>query len=158
MSKTKKPTEKQQLWARYYYTPGSTSIGNGTESARRAGYAGNANCLHSVAVYNLRNSTVRNLKKQLQGVTTRKLEHNRETALSILDEALVIARAKNNEVSIVQACRELNAISNLHSSTLHTDEKETKELDARAEAEARRLADIRLREIGADGDTKTKAG
>ena len=65
-------------------------------------------------------------------------------AIKLLHEALAMAKAKKDNQGIVSAVRELNAISNLHSSTLHTDVKEQDELDAAETAEANRLANLRL--------------
>ena len=48
-----------------------------------------------------------------------KIDHDRDKAIAILHEALAIARTDKSSAGIVQACRELDAISNLHSSTLH---------------------------------------
>ena len=55
---------------------------------------------------------------RIDAKTTAKLDHDRTIAIGILNEALAIAREKHDSAGIVQACRELDAISNLHSNTV----------------------------------------
>ncbi len=140
-----KLTEKQIAFAQAMYTIGLDTFGNGTASARAAGYKGSNCTLGRVASDNTRKDNIIKLKEQIQAETSAKLEHNREIAISILSEALAIARAKKDSAGIVQACRELDAISWLHGSTLRTEDAEIEELSESKRAEARRLANIRLR-------------
>ena len=55
---------------------------------------------------------------RIDAKTAVKLDHDRTIAIKILNEALAIARDKHDSAGIVQACRELDAISNLHSNTI----------------------------------------
>lgn len=82
--------------------------------------------------------------KAIDAKTAVKLEHNRDIAISILTEALVIARAKKDNTGIVQACRELDAISNLHSSTIHNDIEQPQAISAESIDQYRAMAKAAL--------------
>ena len=114
-------TEKQQLWCKCMYIIGGDTFGNALESARRAGYKGSNNTLGQRGHELVNNSKCVERKAVLQAESAVKLDHNRTIAIKILNEALVIARFKKDSAGIVQACRELDAISNLHSNTVHTE-------------------------------------
>jgi len=138
-------TQKQIAFANAMYTIGLDTFGNGQRSAEAAGYSGNDNTLRQTAHKLVTNGNVIKLKTVIQAKTVKKLDHNRAIAIALLNEALAMARKKKDNQGIVSATRELNAISNLHSSTLHTDSNEQAELDAKSTEEANRLANIRLR-------------
>ena len=140
-------TEKQSLFCKAMFTVGSETFGNGTKSARIAGYKGSDDYLARVASENVRKCKIIKEKARIQAKTNQKLSHDREIAIKILNEALTIAREKGDGPGIVQACRELDAISWLHG-TMNADfsNKELEELDDRKLAEARRVAQIRIRE------------
>lgn len=67
-------TEKMTFFAKYYYSPGSDSFGNGTESARRAGYKGNDNVLACIAKENIRKPQIMDEKQRKQAETEEKLD------------------------------------------------------------------------------------
>lgn len=84
-------THKQWLFALGMYTPGSESEGNGTESARQAGYKGSDYTLGRAAHDNTRNHKVMEAKKLIQGevyVLTAEKVLNRLMLLSGLEEAV----------------------------------------------------------------------
>lgn len=121
-------TVKQQAFTIAMYTPGSESYGNGTESARAAQYKGNTNTLKVMAHKLITNGNIIRAKQAIQAETSEKMEHNRDIAIKLLTENLtaLTVRVDNGDVGAIQArtavIRELNAISNLHSSTLHTEQ------------------------------------
>ena len=63
---------------------------------------------------------------RIDAKTAEKMEHTRDTAVKLLNESLaaLTAKVKAGEVGAIAArtaiIRELNAISNLHSATVHT--------------------------------------
>ena len=133
-------TEKQQLWCKCMYIIGSDTFGNALESARRAGYKGSNNTLGQRGHELVNNSKCIERKAVLQAESAVKLDHDRTIAIKILNEALAIAREKHDSAGIVQACRELDAISNLHSNTVHTDTELPDELTDAQRDELRLLS------------------
>jgi len=117
-------TEKQSLFCKYMYTIGSSSFGNGTESARRAGYKGDDNTLAATATRLLRNVKIIAEKQRIQAETRGKLDHNRQIAIdklnSVIDVMFPLAVNGDSRAAaqVTAAIRELDAISNLHSSKL----------------------------------------
>lgn len=99
------------------------------------------------------NVRVKDAISRIDAETKEKLQHNRDKAIKLLTESLVAlesAISKGNIAAInarTAVIRELDAISNLHSSTLHTDDKQDIELSESQKAEAQRIANIRLAEI-----------
>ena len=108
------------------FTPGSDTIGNGVESARRAGYKGNENTLTQTAFKLVRNGKIIDEKQRIQSNIAKELKHNREIAIKLLTDNLarLTVKANNGDVQAASAItgviRELNAISNLHTSTVQT--------------------------------------
>ena len=86
------------------------------------------------------NVRVKDAIARIDAKTTAKLDHDRTIAIAILNEALAIAREKHDSAGIVQACRELDAISNLHSNTVHTDTELPDELTDAQRDELRLLS------------------
>ena len=112
---------KMDMFCTYMFTIGSESFGNGTESARKAGYdskGGSDNVLAATASRLLRNVKVIARKEQIQAKTSAKMEHNREIAIQELNEARDIALKQLNPAAMISATREKDAISNLHKATI----------------------------------------
>ena len=78
--------------------------------------------------------------------------HDRDKAIAILHEALALGRKQANTTAIISACRELDAISGLHSQTIINDTVDKVELTPEEEstyAELARLHGLKLaRETG----------
>ncbi len=87
---------------------------------------------------------------RIDAKTAKKLDHDRTIAIDMLvaDYANLADAADRGNIQAVQArtaiVRELNAISNLHSSTLHTDTEQQRVLADSEREEAARLATILL--------------
>ena len=67
--------------------------------------------------------------KAIDAEISEKLEHNRDIALSILREALKIARKEKNSRDIVAVCREMNDITGLHKQIIETTDLSKPVLD-----------------------------
>jgi len=117
------PTGKQTAFAQAMFTIGLDTFGNGVQSAKKAGYKGNDGTLESIASENLSKPVIIALKTAIQAKNNELLDHNRQIAIDILHEALDIAREKKDNQGIVSACRELDAISALHSQQVNTTNK-----------------------------------
>ncbi len=82
---------------------------------------------------------------RIEAKTVEKMEHNRTIAIRLLNDNLVAVQVKADagEVGAISArtavIRELNAISNLHSATVHTPDAQVPVLEP-AEADARAAA------------------
>lgn len=125
-------TAKQSAFCREY-----TIDHNGKQAAIRAGYAaGSAEVRASELV---RISKVKQEIARIEAEIAVKYEHNREKSLSILDRARAIAENQGNPSGMVAAEREKNAISNLHSAIIHTDQPKQAPL---TDAEQAALTDI----------------
>ena len=108
MNKTKqKPrriTEKQEAFARAYYTPTSESFGNGTASARIAGYAGVDKVLRAVASQNLTKTIVIAQKRIIQAKITEKTDVeiselvDKLRQLAAIDEPTAIQPPTNSDI------------------------------------------------------------
>ncbi len=87
---------------------------------------------------------------EIDAKTAKKCEHNRKIAIKLLttDLQYLTEKAADGNIQAIQArtgiIRELDAISNLHSSTLHTDTTQIDELEAAERTEATAIAAIRL--------------
>lgn len=123
-------SERMWLFSLYMYTIGSESFGNGRESAKRAKYKGTNNALDQRQHELVSNSKVRAVKAALLAEIREKMDWNRETNLKALLthkgrlDALLLDHPKNvNYLTAYTAvCRELNASSGQHSSTLLVNE------------------------------------
>ena len=147
-------TAKQASFVQYYADSGSDTYNNIEQSMLKAGYSANYarhNCHHMLA-----NVGISKANTAYRAKTSAKLEHNRTIAIdqlnSVVDQCNVILQAQPHNVSALSAktgaIRELNAISNLHSSTVNTDTKPVKALtsDERKalQAQARALDSVKL--------------
>jgi phage terminase small subunit len=141
-------TAKQSSFIQYYADPASETYNNATQSMIKAGYSDK---------YAERNTTqVKSNKEVKAGIeaykakTSKELDHNRQIAIDQLTHNLelldtIIAEGKG--LPLVQAIKartevtkELNAISNLHSSTLNTEAKQAKPLTEDQQATAQEIA------------------
>ena len=119
-----KLTEKQGLFCKAYYTIGSETFGNGTESAKIAGYKGSDKQLSALACENKGKPSIIARSKEIQAVTAEILDYNREIALkqSQLDYDRLETQAELGNVQAINARlairRELAAISNMHSQVI----------------------------------------
>lgn len=104
---------------------------------------------------------------RIDAKTEAKLEHNRDIAVKLLNENLsyLTNRVEQGDVGAIQArtsvIRELDAISNLHSSTVHTEPEQPNALTDtdidELKAIAARATTIKLRK-GPDVDSKAQTG
>lgn len=67
-------SEKQSLYSKYMFTPGSETFGNGVKSARKAGYKGEDNILRAIASQNLTKLNIQAEKQRIQAETKEKLD------------------------------------------------------------------------------------
>ena len=123
-----KLTEKQAAFVKAYYEPTSDTFGNGVQSAKIAGYAGNDNTLAQTAHLLLRNNKIIQAGEKYRQEIASKLDHNREIAIKALnaDYDRLEDKANNGDIQAIQArtaiMRELSAISNLHSTTINKND------------------------------------
>ena len=128
IKQTRQLTEKQQAFCRYMFTEGSETFGNGTESARKAGYKGKDNMLATIAKENIRKQQIIEQKEAIQAKTVEKLDHDRDKAIELLHLAVDMAKDQKNPNALTSAVRELNAISMLHSSTVFDGKDDVKSI------------------------------
>lgn len=122
-------TAKQASFVQYYADPGSDTYNNATASMILAGYDkryANHHCNRLVV-----HGGVKTAINGYKAKTTAKLDHNRTIAIDQLNHNIalldgILDRQPDNVTAITArsaAIRELNAISNLHSSTVNTGNK-----------------------------------
>ncbi len=131
-------TAKQTSFVQYFADAGSDTFNNIEQSMLKAGYAKNYARHWNNKI--LANDGISKANTKYRAKTAEKLDHNRQIAIDILNEALAIARTKQDSNGIVQACRELDAISNLHSQRILTEVSEAKPLTEQEVAELKKLA------------------
>ena len=101
----------------------TTNGRNKGEALKKIGYSeGYSNTQGIIVVYS--NVRVIEAIAHLDAKTREKLEHNRDIAINLLNEALQMARIKKDNAGMVQAIRELDAISNLHSQIINTTDQQ----------------------------------
>jgi hypothetical protein len=114
---------------------------NGRDKAqamRTIGYA-ESSCKSGKAVGDVYgNLRIKEAIRAIDAKTTAKLDHTRQIAIDLLNEALGMARKQGNTTAIIAATRELNAISNLHNQTITT----VKEVDTVPEADKEALSQV----------------
>lgn len=147
-------TEKQRAFTAAYYTPGSDTFGNGTESARKAQYKGNSATLQVVGAENICKPMIIAEKNRIQAQTKAKYEHTE--AITILnlttDYAYLATAAGKGNIQAIQArtaiSRELNSVMGLNRTNVHTTEEQPDDITAADRAElkqvAKRMLAIRL--------------
>ena len=147
----KQATVKQEAFAAAMYTIGSQTYGNGTASARKAGY-GNENStdnyLAIVAKGNIRKSQIIALKDKIQAETVKKLDLSREKQHEKLEKAINMALTNNNPAAAISGIREENDMLGYHRENAPNQER-IEALQGRISDEERRImiecADLLLR-------------
>jgi len=79
------------------YTVGSDSFGNGTESARRAGYKGNDNTLSQTAIKLVRNGRIIAEKQRIQAETSKNIDLDRDAIIKRFVSIANSAQANNGD-------------------------------------------------------------
>ena len=114
--------------------------GNGLQAAKTAGYKGNDNTMGQRAHELVNNSKVKAAIFEYKAILAKKLDHNRQIAIDMLvgDFKSLANLAKGGNVQAIQArtsiTRELNAISNLHATTIVSEVKPPELSDGEREA------------------------
>lgn len=150
----RKLTDKQQAFvvAIEDYSNKDT-FGNGTASARAAGYHGTSNTLNQRAHELVINSKVIKARAEIKAERGKEMDYSLDTQRAKLDSAYVIAKEQKSPTGMTAAVREQNAISGHHIQTIITDPDQQREL---SEAETRLgLEIIRLRRELAYGVAET---
>jgi len=146
--KERKPTEKQELFAKAMYTIGLDTFGNGTESAIKAGYKGSKNQMAVQANKNIRNPNIIALKQGIQADTEKKLDLSREKQHIKLESAIALAIQCNSPSAIVSAIKEQNSMLGYNRDKAPNSERQH-QLTTRVSDEQRRIliecADLLLR-------------
>lgn len=151
MDKTERPlTAKQESFVQYFADSGSDTFNNATQSMIKAGYDARYADNHCNRVVG--HGGVKEAIKAYKAKTTAGLDHTRQIAIdhlnSVIDQCNIILEAQPHNVAALTAktgaIRELNAISNLHSSTLITDDKQEQQLSQAQAKAAKRLAPFLL--------------
>jgi len=91
-------TEKQSLFSKYMFTPGSESFGNGVKSARRAGYKGDINQLGQRAHELVNNSKIKAEKQQIQAENEEKIEIDRDYCIEKTKAILESSKAERTKL------------------------------------------------------------
>ena len=117
-------TEKQALFSKLMFTPGSDTFGNGTESARQAGYKGTDTYLAMTASVNIRKDKIIAEKAKIQGELNQKMSLTAEEVITNLRLAVSIATAKLDASGITAASSWLGkAVPNLFTDNVLTKSK-----------------------------------
>ena len=144
----KQATVKQEAFAAAMYTIGSQTYGNGTASARKAGYNGSENILATVAKQNTRKLQIIKLKQDIQAETAAKLDLSREKQHEKLEKAINMALTNNNPAAAISGIREENDMLGYHRENAPNQER-IQALQGRISDEERRImiecADLLLR-------------
>ncbi|MCK5017522.1 MAG: terminase small subunit [Candidatus Peribacteraceae bacterium] len=113
-------TAKQSNFVKRYCNPKSETYNNAYQSAIKAGYAHNTS--NNADSLILGNSGVKQAISRYMAKNDEKIVHDRNISLKNLQAAYKMAKKQKNPAGMIAAEREKNAISSLHSSTLHTDD------------------------------------
>lgn len=141
-------TEKQSLFSKYMFTPGSESFGNGRESAEKAGYAGTDNYLARVASENVRKCMIMAEKERIQAVIDEKIDYNYDVAMQAMQQIIdwLKKKAESGDIQAIQATtaarREMNDISGLKKQRIIDETPAVKPLSDTDIAELKRLAGL----------------
>ena len=100
-------TEKQSLFSKYMFTIGSDTFGNGTESARKAGYEGEENVLAATASRLLRNVKIISEKQRIQAETVEKLDLSREYCTQKLQDIVENGASERNRLTAISLLGDL---------------------------------------------------
>ena len=93
-------TGKQQAFAKYMYTLGSESFGNGVESAKKANYKGSYGTLNQIARDNLQKPILIAEKQRIQAETEQIMDINRETCVKKLQAIANTGTVRNQLTAI----------------------------------------------------------
>jgi len=137
-------THKQQAFIDNYCSNGY----NGVQAAKSAGYKGCYATLNAVAGENLRKPAIKAGINVYIRKRQKKCEFNREQSELELNNAQQRAITKGDLSAEIAAIREKNVIFALRTETLGGQTLEQRKLDEKEESEARRIASIRLTEMG----------
>ena len=109
-----KLTEKQAAYAKYMFTPGSSTFGNGTASARKAGYKGNDYTLNTTSRDNLRKPLIVAEKERIQADIREDIEFNYDKSIKELNQLAFYAEAlaKRGNIQAINAVAGLIRIKN----------------------------------------------
>ena len=124
-------SEKMAWFCKHIYTFNSESYGNGTESARRAGYKGTDNYLARVASELVRKCKVKAAKSAIQAENREVFDWNRDQNLLYQRKQIdrynaILEKSPDNLQALQglnQVLRELNASNGQHSQTINTNNK-----------------------------------
>ena len=106
-------TAKETDTIERYCNAGSDTYNNWCASYALAGYS-LCKGWQTNAIHVLHKDHVKLAISEYKAIMGKKIDHDRDTAIALLHEALDIARLKKDNAGIVMACRELDAISGLH--------------------------------------------
>lgn len=129
------------------------SNGHNKEKAlKTVGYSDSyAETLGHTKVYG--NIRVKEAISKIEAKNKAKIEHNYQIAISELNQVIANLKPKAESgdtqanQALTQAIREKNAIAGLHKQEIkHTTDDQQRKLNAKEQAEAKRLASIRLRQ------------
>jgi len=141
-----KLTEKQDLFAKAYYTIGGKTFGNGQESARVAGYQGNNDVLKNQACENLTKGYITDRKQAIQAKTEKIAALSIETVLNQLSNAIAVAITNKDLPAIARISELQGKYLSMWSERGDNSQEEKVKLDEQQSIEANRLANIRLME------------
>ncbi len=136
-------TEKQELFSKCMFTPGSDSFGNGTESARRAKYGGDNpsdSYLAKIASQTVRKGNVIARKAEIQADIQAKFEYGLTKATELLKRQYEKADRKDNVTEALAAIREFDCIYGLQKQNITTKADPAAVIDAALEAELEAVA------------------
>lgn len=130
MDKERALTAKQASFVQYYADTQSETYNNATQSMIKAGYTDNYTHRHVNRM--MSHDVVKQEIAKYRARIGKKYEHNRNIALRLLEESiagldLIISKNEGSLAAVqaftarTSAVRELNAISNLHSTTVTTN-------------------------------------
>jgi len=144
-------TEKQSLFCKYMYTIGSSSFGNGTESARRAGYKGNDNTLSQTAIKLVRNGRIIAEKKRIQAELEQESKLTKQQVLNQLTEGIKLSREKGDLRALARFTELQGKYLAMWTDRVQSESTGKLELTAIQQRELKALAQLRLRQL-AGGD------
>jgi len=143
-------TEKQTLFAKYMYTPGSESFGNGRKSAKRAGYKGNSLALRQRAHECVTNRNVLSLKKQIQAESAKKARITRDYLIKQANDILANSTNERNKLSALSLLGDFIGAKREHAPNAETEAAKLERLTAEQILRERHFEDARERELAAE--------
>jgi len=142
---SRKLTGKQTLFADYYTdSSNKKTYNNAYQSALAAGYTVNYAKVHSCHL--LEDVRIKRLIGAKTAERQARMEYNQQVATDLLLHQYTKADKLNRIGDAVAAIRELDVVSGLNKTRFIDETDQQKELSESEQAEARRLANIRLKE------------